>query len=225
MKEILKLGDVYKHFPNGDEKLWVLKGLNLNVKAGESIAILGESGSGKSTLLNIIGLMIQPDKGTLSIKNVDSDRFSASVRARLRNETFGYVVQDFALAENDSAYSNVYIPLHYTRKKFDKSKRDKVLEALEITGILHRADEKVRHLSGGERQRVAIARAIVNDPSIILADEPTGSLDKETGEGIMDLLLGLNKKGATIIMVTHNRHLAQQMDRNYVLEDCALRPI
>lgn len=198
----------------------VLKGVYLEINEGEKIAIVGPSGSGKTTLLNIIGLLLPATEGEVYLAGKRASSLKEKERAKLRNKFFGYIFQEFLLVEEDTVFQNIEIPLLYSLTKKTKSeKRKMVEEVLEKVGLEVKINEKVRNLSGGERQRVAIARAIINDPEVILADEPTGSLDAENGEKIVDILESLVDKGKTLLIVTHNEAIAKRCDRIFRIKD------
>lgn len=204
---IINIIDLYKTYGSGESEVKALRGLSLSIDRGEMIAIMGPSGSGKSTLLNIIGCIDKPTGGKYFLNDRLIDTFNDSEMAGLRNHIFGFVVQDFALVERYSVYKNVMIPLSYSKKQI-KSQKDKIEKVLSQLGILEKKKAMALNLSMGQRQRAAIARAIVNDPDVILADEPTGSLDSETGEEVMEIFKKLNKNGKTILIVTHDVNVA-----------------
>lgn len=217
---LIKIENVKKEYISGKKKNLVLKGVNLEINEGEKIAIVGPSGSGKTTLLNIIGLLLPATEGEVYLAGKRASSLKEKERAKLRNKFFGYVFQEFLLVEEDTVFQNIEIPLLYSLTKKTKSeKRKMVEEVLEKVGLEVKINEKVRNLSGGERQRVAIARAIINDPEVILADEPTGSLDAENGEKIMDILESLVDKGKTLLIVTHNEAIAKRCDRIFRIKD------
>ena len=196
-----------------------LKGLDLRVDQGEFLAIQGVSGSGKSTLLNILGFLDVPTEGKYIFRDQDTYAFQDRKTSRLRNNEIGFILQDFALLEDESALYNVCLPLLMTKEKRNSIKR-KAENILQSVGLEHKQLSLVKNLSGGEKQRVAIARALVIKPSILLADEPTGALDSETGNEIMALLKSLNEKGGvTIIAVTHNDQVASYANRRLVMRD------
>lgn len=210
--------DIVKSYKNGDQKLQVLKGIDLTVHKGEFLAIMGPSGSGKSTLMNIIGLLDRPTSGDYLLNGNEVDKLNDRKLAQVRNEEIGFVFQQFFLLSKLTALQNVELPLIYAGVGLSKRKElsKLYLEKVELsTRMKHLPSE----LSGGQKQRVAIARALVNTPSIILADEPTGALDTKTGEQIMDLLTELNKEGKTIIMVTHEPDIADFATRKIVIRD------
>ncbi len=217
---LIKTENVKKEYMSGKKKNLVLKGVNLEINAGEKIAIVGPSGSGKTTLLNIIGLLLPATEGEVYLAGKRASTLKEKERAKLRNKFFGYVFQEFLLVEEDTVFQNIEIPLLYSLTKKTKSeKRKMVEEVLEKVGLEVKINEKVRNLSGGERQRVAIARAIINDPEVILADEPTGSLDAENGEKIMDIMESLVDKGKTLLIVTHNEAIAKRCDKIFRIKD------
>ncbi len=196
----------------------VLKNVSLNVNRGDLLAIVGASGSGKSTLMNIIGLLDKADSGTyfLNKKNVAS--LTDDESALLRNQHIGFVFQQFNLLPRFTAMHNVALPLTYRGTAADEIK-ERVLDALARVGMRQYAHHRPTQLSGGQQQRVAIARALVTEPEVILADEPTGALDSKTGTEVMNLFLNLNSEGRTIIMVTHDEHIAKQCKRTITLVD------
>ncbi len=220
MDTIIKLENLVKIYDNGRSKTHAVNGVSLDIQRGEKVAIIGPSGCGKSTLLNLIGLIIKPSEGHIIILDKNANELNENQKARYRNQLFGYVVQDFALVEESTVYENVEIPLLYAQKRIRKTIRKQKVEAvLQKVGLSIKINEKVKNLSGGQRQRVAIARAIVNDPEIILADEPTGSLDSEISKNMFSLLNNLVKEGKTLVMVTHNTDLAKSCDRQVLMLD------
>ena len=190
-----------------------LKDVSLEVEDGEMLAIIGKSGAGKSTLLHIIGCIDKFEKGSYIIDGTDVHSLSDNKLAKIRNEKVGIVMQDFALIDEYSVIENVMIPLNFSKKKLGKPK-ELAMKALERVGLANLAKKPVSKLSGGQKQRVAIARAIVNDPSFILADEPTGALDTKTSSEIMELFTELNKSGKTVIIITHDLTVADKCKRN-----------
>lgn len=198
------------------ETIHALDNLSLKIGTGEFIAIIGPSGCGKSTLLNILGLLDTPDGGEYTIDGKRVDDLSNKQRARFRNEVFGFVFQSFNLLPRTSAYDNVMLPLKY--RKGD-SRDQKVREVLASVGLSDRLKSRPNQLSGGQQQRVAIARALVNEPKIILADEPTGNLDTKTGLEIMDLFKEIHRTGTTVVMVTHNNELLHYATRVIAMKD------
>lgn len=195
-----------------------LKDVSLEVEDGEMLAIIGKSGAGKSTLLHIIGCIDKFEKGSYTIDGTDVHSLSDNKLAKIRNEKVGIVMQDFALIDEYSVIENVMIPLNFSKKKLGKPK-ELAMKALEKVGIADLAKKPVSKLSGGQKQRVAIARAIVNDPSFILADEPTGALDTKTSSEIMELFTELNKSGKTVIIITHDLTVADKCKRKVEISD------
>jgi putative ABC transport system ATP-binding protein len=216
---LVRLSNIDKVFRRGAEDIRVLTNLSLEIAEGEFLALMGPSGSGKSTLLNLLAGLDQPTRGVLEIGGERIDSLSRRALAQWRSRHVGFVFQFYNLLPVLSAERNVELPLLLTNLSRSERKRH-VATALEIVGLSHRAGHTPRTLSGGEQQRVGIARAIVTDPTLILADEPTGDLDRKTGDGILDLLQGLNKQHhKTIIMVTHDPHAADRASRRLHMVD------
>lgn len=215
---LIKLHNIVKSYKNGNQELEVLKGIDLTVYEGDFLAIMGPSGSGKSTLMNIIGLLDRPTKGDYSLNGQKVENLKEKKLAQVRNEEIGFVFQQFFLLSKLNALQNVELPLIYAGVPLSKRK-DLAVQYLEKVELGNRVKHLPSELSGGQKQRVAIARALVNNPSIILADEPTGALDTKTGEQIMELLTGLNAEGKTIIMVTHEPEIANYAKRKIVIRD------
>lgn len=190
----------------------------MQIERGESVAIMGTSGSGKSTLLNILGILDVATEGDYHLFGKNIAEYSMKEKAKLRNEKFGFVVQDFALISHYSALKNVMLPLEYT-KLSKKEKIERAMKLMERLGIVHRAKAVPAKLSGGQKQRVAIARALVNHADILLCDEPTGALDSKTTEDIMALLMELNREGKTLVIVTHDEKVAKYCKKQYVMND------
>lgn len=215
---LVSVDGVEKVFHRGSEDIHVLRDLNLKVPAGEFLALMGPSGSGKSTLLNLIGGLDRPTKGSVSIAGERVDQLPDRRLAAWRARHIGFVFQLYNLMPTLNSERNVELPLLLTH--LSKSERRKhVAAALEVVGLSHRAKHFPRTLSGGEQQRVGIARGIVNDPTLLLCDEPTGDLDRKAGDGILDLLQALNREqGKTIIMVTHDPHASARASRTVHLE-------
>ena len=205
-----------KIYHRGSEEIHALKGVSLTVETGEFISIVGPSGSGKSGLLNLLGCLDSPSGGTLMINGVNVSSMKESERVKIRRETIGFVFQQFFLIPTMTARENLELPLLFSRKKPDPVKTEAILELL---GLSHRGDHLPHQLSGGEMQRVAIGRALMNDPQIILADEPTGNLDSATSEKIFALFHELSKRNITLIVVTHNAELAQHAGRVITIRD------
>lgn len=203
MIEVENLSKIYEL---GGQKVPALKGVSFRIRKGEFVAIMGQSGSGKSTLMNLLGCLDLPSSGTYRLNDIDVRTLSSDQLAEVRNRRIGFVFQSFNLLPRSSALENTELPLLYGGISDPQSR---AREALAKVGLDARAHHKPNELSGGECQRVAIARAIVNSPDILLADEPTGNLDSKTGEEIMDIFSRLNREGATLILVTHETHVAQ----------------
>ena len=216
---IVRTKDVVKIYKLGDEVLRALNGVNVDIKRGEYISIMGPSGSGKSTLFNAIGGLDKPDSGSVFINDVDMAQLDAGELAYLRCHTIGYIFQTFNLIPVMTALENVMLPTIFAgMPSEDGTKR--AMELLEIVGLSHRRDHKPTELSGGQQQRVAIARSLANNPSIVLADEPTGNLDSKTGEDIIALLRKLNQEqGVTIITATHDYKMVDVSDRTIWIRD------
>ncbi|TKJ33828.1 MAG: hypothetical protein CEE38_19590 [Planctomycetes bacterium B3_Pla] len=221
---ILKAENLHKSYRMGATRLDVLKGIGLAVKKGEFVAIVGASGSGKSTLLHILGALDKPSKGTVKFESRDLNRFSAGDLNRFRNKAVGFVFQFYHLLDELSVLENVFLPAMAGRslvgwlacRRWAKRRASELLAQL---GLAERTKHKPYQLSGGERQRVAIARALMNEPRLLLADEPTGNLDSATGNGILEVLESLNRAGQTIVMVTHDERIAHKAGRTVMLAD------
>lgn len=211
METVIKLSDISKVYTTKTIETQALEGINLEVNKGEFLSIMGPSGCGKSTLLNIIGLLDRATSGDIRLFGKELSGLRDREMARFRNENLGFVFQSFHLIPTLNVIDNVMVPLTYRKGAGDRRKLAR--EALEKVGLSHRTTHFPAQLSGGQAQRVAIARAIVGNPSIILADEPTGNLDSKMSEEVMRLLHGLNNEGKTIIMVTHNEAQARDTDR------------
>ncbi|HAT6363962.1 TPA: ABC transporter ATP-binding protein [Legionella pneumophila] len=220
-KPLIQLSDLVKTYHLEGISTTVLKEVSLSVYAGDLLAIVGASGSGKSTLMNIIGLLDKPDTGTYTLNNRNVASLSDDEAAELRNQNIGFVFQQFNLLPRFTALQNVALPLTY-RGVNPSLIKEKVEHALEKVGMRQYIRHRPTQLSGGQQQRVAIARALVTDPQVILADEPTGALDSKTGTEVMNLFLALHQEGRTIIMVTHDEHVAAQCKRQITLADGAI---
>jgi putative ABC transport system ATP-binding protein len=217
-ESIVSLSGVTKSYAMGGEELQVLKGISLEIKKGEFIAIMGPSGSGKSTLMNLLGLLDRPGSGELSINGKHIADLDDGQLSRIRGKEIGFIFQSFNLVSRLTALKNVELPMIF--QGLPKAYRAEVaMRYLDEVGLKDRMYHKPSELSGGQRQRVAIARSLVNDPSILLADEPTGNLDARTGEEIMRLFVQLNKAGRTIVMVTHNPEVAGYCQRVIRIRD------
>jgi putative ABC transport system ATP-binding protein len=209
---LIHLADIQKVFYTDEVETHALSGINLDIKKGEYISISGPSGCGKSTLLSILGLLDTPSEGEYVLNGKPVENLSLSERARIRNREVGFIFQSFNLIGDLSVFENVELPLTYRGMNAGERRR-RVLEALERVGMAHRAKHLPSQLSGGQQQRVAVARAIGGQPSILLADEPTGNLDSTNGEAVMEMLRELHRAGSTICMVTHDQRYAQHADR------------
>ncbi len=222
---LIELRDVAKSVQLVDGSLLeILRGVNLTIQAGQHISVVGRSGSGKSTLLNMLGLLDEPTSGTVLVEDKDSESMRAKERDAIRGGKIGFVFQQFNLLPNRTALENVEMPLLYSDDFF--LRREKAIEALEVVGLGERLENAPEQLSGGEQQRVAIARALVRKPSVILADEPTGALDIETGQQVMGMLDSLvTDSGAALVTITHDPQIAKLADAQYLLEAGALSKI
>ena len=207
---MIELENITKVYHMGKVEVPALRGVTLSVQQGEMVALVGASGSGKSTLMNIIGFLDKPTEGRYILEGVDVSRLNDNRLAEMRNRKVGFVFQSYNLLPRTSALSNVELPLIYGGSR---QKRKRAMEALERVGLGQRANHKPTELSGGEQQRVAIARALVNNPSLILADEPTGNLDSKATAEIMSIFCQLNRDGITIVLVTHEMNVAAQAKR------------
>ena len=218
MKNIIEVQDISRHYQVGQQLVKALDSITVDIKRNEYVSFMGASGSGKSTLMNIIGCLDSPTGGKYKLNNKDVSNMSENELADIRNKEIGFVFQTFNLLPRASALDNVALPLVYAGYS-STQRKDLALKALEDVDLVDRATHKPNELSGGQRQRVAIARALVNNPSIILADEPTGNLDSKTSYSIMDLFSLLHEKGNTIIMVTHEEDIAEYSKRVVRLKD------
>jgi len=218
MSNVIKIRNIIRDFQLGQETVHVLKGIDLDIDRGEYVAIMGPSGSGKSTLMNLLGCLDTPTSGSYILNGNDVSQMSDDQLADIRNTEIGFVFQTFNLLPRTTALDNVALPMVYA----GKSKSDRIKRAEEVltdVGLADRMDHKPNQLSGGQRQRVAVGRALVNKPSIILADEPTGNLDSKTGHEIMNLFSDIHKAGNTVIMVTHEEDIAAHAQRIIRLRD------
>lgn len=211
-----------KFYPVGHDRFQALKDIDLEIGAGEFVAIQGRSGSGKSTLLNILGCLDRYDSGEYRLLDKDVAKLNDEKTANMRNRHIGFVLQDFSLINAKSVWFNVMLPLYFCKGSY-RHMKEAARDAMKKVGILDQADKKVNQLSGGQKQRVAIARALVNQPELILADEPTGALDSETAAQIMDLLTSMNAEGITIVLVTHDDAVAAYARRRIYIQDGQIR--
>ena len=215
---VIQLNQITRYFTIGDVEVKALQGVNLNIARGEYVALMGPSGSGKSTLMNILGCLDTPTSGTYILNSNDVSNLSDNELAVIRNKEIGFVFQTFNLLGRSTALENVALPLVYAGVG-KKERLERAAEVLKNVGLADRMDHKPNELSGGQRQRVAIARALINNPSIILADEPTGNLDTKTSYEIMQLLEDIHNKGNTIIVVTHEEDIARRAKRIVRMRD------
>lgn len=221
---ILETEGIHKSYQMGATEVKVLKGVDLAVKRGEFVAIVGASGSGKSTLLHILGALDMPDKGIVRFEGGDLSRYSARQLTRFRNKMVGFIFQFYHLLDELNVLENVFLPAMATKSVLGwlacrRRTKNHAKDLLAQLGLLERANHKPYQLSGGERQRAAIGRALMNEPRILLADEPTGNLDSATGNGILDIFEKLNRAGQTVIMVTHDERIARRAGRIVTLAD------
>lgn len=217
-RAVVRVVGLERVYGDGDVAVRALRGVNLTVQAGEYVAIMGPSGCGKSTLLNVLGCLDRPTAGTYELDGLDASDLDPDARAAVRSERLGFVFQDFHLLPRTTALENVELPLLYGRTPPAEQRR-LAIEALSRVGLGDRAAHTPRELSGGQQQRVAIARALVTEPALLLADEPTGNLDSETGAGVLALLDELHGKGLTIVLVTHDPDVGARADRIVRMRD------
>ena len=213
---MIELESVIKVYKIGSTQIDALKGINCHIEKGDMVSVMGPSGSGKSTMMNLLGCLDRPTSGRYMLDGMDISRLKEDQLAEIRNKKIGFVFQSFNLLPRVTALTNVELPLVYSGTR---NKRQHALQALETVGLAHRANHHPNELSGGEQQRVAIARALVNNPSLILADEPTGNLDTQTSQSIMRLLQQLNQQSITIVIVTHEEDIANYTKRTIYLRD------
>ena len=215
---LIEIRDIYKIYNPGENEVRALDGINLTVEHGEFLAIVGQSGSGKSTLMNMLGLLDIPTSGTYTLDGVDVKDMTDDELSEIRNKEIGFIFQGFNLIPSLTAVENVELPLVYRGMK--KDQRNKLaLEALERVGLSHRLDHLPKQMSGGQQQRVAIARAVAARPPIILADEPTGNLDSQSGVEVMKILHELHEEGRTVILITHDNDIANEAERVIRIQD------
>jgi putative ABC transport system ATP-binding protein len=220
MNAVIQLDDIQKTYQTGEFEVHAVRGVSLEIHKGEFVAIMGASGSGKSTLMNILGCLDHPTRGRYSLDGVDVSELDRDELADIRNQKIGFVFQGFNLLSRTSALENVELPMLYTHLHLSANElRDRAMRSLQIVSLADRAGHHPSQLSGGQQQRVAIARALVNQPSLLLADEPTGNLDSRTSVEIMGTLQKLNEEGITIVMVTHELDIAHYTRRNVIMRD------
>jgi putative ABC transport system ATP-binding protein len=217
---VVKLSDVHKTYRTGEMEVHAVRGVSLEIQRGEFVALMGASGSGKSTLMNIVGCLDRPSAGRYILDDADVSGLDRDRLADIRNRKLGFVFQNFNLLPRTSARENVELPLLYGAHRLTNAQlREKADQVLALVGLQGREDHHPSQLSGGQQQRVAIARALINDPEVVLADEPTGNLDSRTSIEIMGIFQQLNQRGITIIMVTHEPDIASYARRNVVMRD------
>ena len=222
-KAVIQTVDLTREYAMGDVTVRALRGVNLTVQIGEFLALMGSSGSGKSTLLNMIGLLDRPTSGQYWLEDMEVFSLSRNELATIRGRRIGFIFQNFNLLPRYSTWENVALPLAYRKGECGSEEQyKKAMQILARVGLEHRAGHQPMELSGGERQRVAIARALVTEPAVLLADEPTGNLDSATSKEIMSLLRELHAEGKTILMVTHDRNIAQYASRICTMRDGVL---
>jgi putative ABC transport system ATP-binding protein len=209
MNPLISVKDLVKTYRMGDVEVNALRGISVDIEAGAFIAIMGASGSGKSTFMNILGCLDRPTRGEYFLEGKDVNTLNKNELAELRNKRIGFIFQSFNILPRTSALENVELPLLYNSAISNKDRRERALQALKSVGLADRSSSLPNQLSGGQQQRVAIARALVNDPVVIMADEPTGNLDSRTSYEIMEIFQKLNEKGSTIVMVTHEPDISQ----------------
>ena len=220
MSAVIQFVDVHKTYHTGEVDVQAVRGVTLEIQAGEFVAIMGASGSGKSTMMNTLGCLDRPTAGQYLLDGVDASQLEREQLADIRNQKIGFVFQGFNLLARTSALENVELPLLYSRHRLATSVAfERATHALQIVGLADRADHHPSQLSGGQQQRVAIARALVNNPKLLLADEPTGNLDTRTSVEVMGVFQKLNEAGITIVMVTHELDIAQYTKRSVVMRD------
>jgi len=217
---IIEAKNITRIYGGKDEEICkALDGVSFTINKGESVAIIGKSGSGKSTLMHILACLDKPTSGELLINGVDVSKMSPKQQEILRGESFGFVFQQFFLNPNDTVLENVILPLKINGRDNRKIREEKGIKMLQEVDLLNKKNNKAKNLSGGQKQRVCIARALVGDPQIVFADEPTGNLDSTNGKTIEKILFGLNKKGITLILVTHDQELASKCQKQIMIKD------
>ena len=220
MSPVIQLEDIHKIYHTGEVDVHAVRGVSLEVARGEFVAVMGASGSGKSTLMNIIGCLDRPTQGRYRLDGTDVSQLDRDELADIRNQKIGFVFQGFNLLSRTSALENVELPMLYVHRHLPgRTQRELSLRALETVGLADRAEHHPNQLSGGQQQRVAIARALVNQPALLLADEPTGNLDSQTSIEIMGVFQKLNQQGITLVMVTHELDIARYSQRNVIMRD------
>ncbi len=220
MPAVVQLEEIHKVYSSGEVPVHAVRGVSLAIGRGDFVAVMGASGSGKSTLMNLLGCLDRPTKGRYLLDGTDVSQLDKNQLADIRNQKLGFVFQGFNLLARTTALENVELPMLYgARRMSSREMRDRAMKSLELVGLGQRADHFPSQLSGGQQQRVAIARALINDPQILLADEPTGNLDSKTSVEIMGVFQRLNEQGITIVMVTHELDIAHYCRRNLIMRD------
>jgi putative ABC transport system ATP-binding protein len=221
MLPVVQIKDIHKIYDSGEIPVHAVRGVTLDIHKGEFVALMGASGSGKSTLMNLLGCLDRPTRGVYSLDGIDVSQLEKNELADIRNQKLGFVFQGFNLLARTTALENVELPMLYgrTRRNSARQIRERALHCLNIVGLANRADHFPNQLSGGQQQRVAIARGLVNEPQVLLADEPTGNLDSRTSIEVMGVFQKLNEEGITIVMVTHELDIAHYCKRNLILRD------
>jgi putative ABC transport system ATP-binding protein len=219
MDAVIRLETINKIYETGAVSVHAVRDVTAEIQRGEFVAVMGSSGSGKSTLMNILGCLDRPTRGTYLLDGVNVSQLSRNSLAEIRNQKIGFVFQGFNLLSRTSALENVELPMLYGKRRASREQHERAIRSLEKVGLGQRTDHTPNQLSGGQQQRVAIARALVNDPALLLADEPTGNLDTQTSAEIMGLFQELNDHGITIVMVTHELDIARYTKRNIVMRD------
>jgi putative ABC transport system ATP-binding protein len=221
MAPVVQIKDIHKIYESGEIPVHAVRGVSLDIHKGEFVALMGASGSGKSTLMNLLGCLDRPTRGSYLLDGIDVSELGKNELADIRNQKLGFVFQGFNLLARTTALENVELPMLYgrSRRLSGDQIRDRALHCLDIVGLSKRADHFPNQLSGGQQQRVAIARGLVNEPQVLLADEPTGNLDSRTSIEVMGVFQKLNDEGITIVMVTHELDIAHYCKRNLILRD------
>ncbi len=220
MSAVVQLEDIHKTYDSGEVPVLAVRGVTLDIGAGEFVAVMGASGSGKSTLMNLVGCLDRPTRGRYLLSGADVAGLDRNQLADLRNQKLGFVFQGFNLLARTTARENVELPMLYGRRRFSSREiHERALHSLDLVGLTPRADHFPNQLSGGQQQRVAIARALINEPQVLLADEPTGNLDSKTAVEIMGVFQRLNDQGITIVMITHELDIARYCKRSLIMRD------
>jgi putative ABC transport system ATP-binding protein len=220
MSSVVQLENIHKVYDSGEVKVHAVRGVTLQIQKGEFVALMGASGSGKSTLMNLLGCLDRPTEGRYLLDGVDVSHLDRNELADIRNKKLGFVFQGFNLLARTTALENVELPMMYGRRRLNRAEmRERAMHCLEIVGLANRSDHFPSQLSGGQQQRAAIARGLVNEPQVLLADEPTGNLDSKTSIEVMGVFQRLNEQGITILMVTHELDVARYCKRNLILRD------